>query len=116
MKADFDQLKTLNEEGRVRAHNNGPPPELVIQLFDTRQAIWHAELCEFEIEGVTHYSIPTIIALEKDGEYILPQDIKTVVKYLGEFFYSCGAFKMQGGAEFGGRFKNIPPLIFVWWD
>jgi hypothetical protein len=116
MHVELTKLKELNQQGVVTAHNNGPTPDIVIQLFETKPAIWNAELLEHDVNGVTHYSIPTIFATEKNGEYIMDSDVKNTIKILRDFFYGCDALKIQAGAEFGGRFRNRPPLIFLWWD
>jgi len=116
MNVVLTNLKKLNQEGVATAHNNGPTPDLVIQLFETKPAIWHAELLEHDVYGVTHYSIPTIVATERDGEHIGENDIRNTIEILEEHFYACDAIKIQGGQEFGGRFENRPPLIFLWWD
>ncbi len=44
MEVDVNKLKKLVAQGRVYAHNDGPPPELVIQLFETKPEIWCAVL------------------------------------------------------------------------
>lgn len=97
MNAGLTNLKKLNQQGVIMAHNNGPTPELVIQLFETRPPIWHAALLEHVVNGVTHYSIPTIVATERDGELIGENDIRNTIEILGEHFYACDAIKIQGG-------------------
>jgi hypothetical protein len=116
MKADVIELKKLNAEGRVSAHNFGPPPDLIIQLFETKPSIWRAHLLEHKVKGVTHYFISIIIASEKDNEHIGPLDIKNLVEHLGDSLYKCDAFKIQGGDEYGMRFRNRPPMIILWWE
>lgn len=47
MEVDVNKLKKLVAQGRVTAHNDGPPPELVIQLFETKPEIWCAVYVDF---------------------------------------------------------------------
>ncbi len=116
MKADLKILTGLIKKGLVMAHNAGPDPKTVVRLFKTKPEIWTAELLELDISGVTHFSIPTIYALEKNGADIQDSDLKKTISILGKHFFSCDSIKIQAGQEFGGKFKNIPPMIFLWWD
>jgi hypothetical protein len=113
---DLNDMKKLNVLGRLHAHNHGPRPDLVIRLFESKPKIWRAHLCPFGQYGATHYTIPTLIAQERGGSYITDGDLKSTIGILGAHFYAADALKIQAGQEFGGRLRNIPPLIFLWWD
>ena len=116
MKANVNKLKQLVAQGRVVAHNDGPPPELVIELFETKPEIWCAVLSPDDASSVTTYSLPTIFATEKKGEHLQDSDLENTINILGDYFYACDALKIQAGQGFTGRFRNRPPLIFLWWD
>jgi len=116
MKANLKKLTDLSKKGLVKAHNAGPDPKTVIRLFKTKPKIWTAELLEHNRRGITYYSLSTIHTHEKSGAHIQDSDLKETISILGKHFYSCDAIKIQAGQEFGGRFRNRPPVIFLWWD
>ena len=117
MVADLEKMKQLNAAGKVHAHNDGPAPELVIRLFETKPEVWRADLQDhYEEDGSIWYTIPVIEARERDGEHLQDEDLRSAITILGDFFYACDALKIQAGQEFGGYRRNRPPLFFLWWD
>ena len=117
MYVDLEELKELNSRGEVFAHNNGPPPDVVIRLFETNPTIWRADLQGSSNQpGPTEYSIPVVEARERFDVHLTDQDLQNAITILGDFFYACDALKIQAGQEFGGYRKNSPPLFFLWWD
>jgi hypothetical protein len=117
MYVDLEKLKDLHSRGEVFAHNEGPPPEVVIQLFETNHQIWRAELLGSPNQsGPPKFSIPFVEARERAGVHLSDQDLRNTITILGDYFYACDAIKIQAGQAFSGLRNNRPPLIFLWWD
>ena len=117
MSADLELLKQLHAAQRLIPHNFGPPPELVIQLFETHPEIWRANLSDAWVaQAGMVYSIPIVEARERSGGWISGTDVENTIRILDKHFYGCDALKIQAGAEFTGRLRNRPTIIFLWWD